>query len=203
MTHALPSISANPPAAAPAAMALLAPPPLIEGENAASYDDLLARISGTLQPADILEEIWVRDVVDLVWDAFRLRRLKAHLLKAAAHEGMADIIGPLLDWNLTGQTSRRWAIGDEEAVKTVETTLAAAGLSMDAVMACTLARKIYEIERIDRMTMAAEARRNAVLREIERHRASFARTLRRTVEDVEEADVKMIAAPDAAPAEAA
>jgi hypothetical protein len=53
------------------------------------------------------------------------------------------------------------------------------------------------------MTMAAEARRNAVLREIERHRASFARTLRRTVEDVEEADVKMIAAPDAAPAEAA
>jgi hypothetical protein len=203
MTHALPSISANPPAAAPAAMALLAPPPLIEGENAASYDDLLARISGTLQPADILEEIWVRDVVDLVWDAFRLRRLKAHLLKAAAHEGMADIIGPLLDWNLTGQTSRRWAIGDEEAVKTVETTLAAAGLTMDAVMACTLARKIYEIERIDRMTMAAEARRNAVLREIERHRASFARTLRRTVEDVEEADFKMITAQQAAPAEAA
>lgn len=198
MTHSLPS--ANPPAPAPAAMALLAPPPLIEGENAASYDDLLARISGTLKPADILEEIWVRDVVDLVWDAFRLRRLKAHLLKAAAHEGMADIIGPLLDWNLTGQTSRRWAIGDEEAVKTVETTLAAAGLSMDAVMACTLARKIYEIERIDRMTMAAEARRNAVLREIERHRASFARTLRRTVEDVEEADVKMIAAPQAAEA---
>jgi len=145
----------------------------------------------------------VRDVVDLVWDAFRLRHLKAHLLKAAAHEGMADILGPLLDWNLTGQTSRRWAIGDEEAVKTVETTLAAAGLTMDAVMARTLARKIYEIERIDRMTMEAEARRNAILREIERHRASFARTLRRAVEDVEEADFKMIAAQQAAPAEAA
>jgi hypothetical protein len=199
MTHSLPATSADP--SAPAAF--LAPPPLIEGENAASYDDLLARISGTLQPSDILEEIWVRDVVDLVWDAFRLRRLKAHLLKAAAHEGMADILGPLLDWNLTGQTSRRWAIGDEEAVKTVETTLAAAGLTMDAVMARTLARKIYEIERIDRMTMAAEARRNAILREIERHRASFARTLRRAVEDVEEADFKMIAAQQAAPAEAA
>jgi hypothetical protein len=70
-------------------------------------------------------------------------------------------------------------------------------------MARTLALKIHEIERIDRMTMAAEARRNAVLREIERHRASFARSLRRTVDDVEEADVKIIAAPDAAPAEAA
>jgi hypothetical protein len=200
MTQSLPA-SAN--ASAPPAMALLAPPPLIAGENAESYNDLLARISGTLQPADILEEIWVRDVVDLVWDAFRLRRLKAHLLKSAAHEGMAQLIGPLLDWNLTTQTSRRWAIGHEEAAKTVKTTLAAAGMNMDSVMARTLALKIHEIERIDRMTMAAEARRNAVLREIERHRASFARSLRRTVDDVEEADVKMIAAPDAAPAEAA
>jgi hypothetical protein len=58
----------------------------------------------------------VHDVVDLVWEAFRLRRLKAHLFKAAAHEGMADIIGPLLDWNLTGEISRRWAVGNNEAV---------------------------------------------------------------------------------------
>jgi hypothetical protein len=181
-------------------MALLAHSPLIPGENAESYNDLLARISGTLQPSDILEEIWVRDVVDLVWDAFRLRRLKAHLLKAAAHEGMAQLIGPLLDWNLTGQISRRWAIGHEEAVNTVKTTLAAADMDMDSVMARTLALKIHEIERIDRMTMAAEARRNAVLREIERHRASFARTLRRTVDDVEEADVRMLAAQQAAEA---
>ena len=75
----LPSNPANPPPATATTMPWLPPPPLIEGENAAAYDDLLARISGTLKPADILEEIWVRDVVDLVWDAFRLRRFKAHL----------------------------------------------------------------------------------------------------------------------------
>jgi hypothetical protein len=181
----------------------LAPPPLIEGENAAAYDDLLARISGTLKPADILEEIWVRDVVDLVWDVFRLRRLKVHLLTAAAHEGMAKLIGPLLDWDFTDQIARRWAVGDEDAVQTVETTLGAAGLTMDAVMARTLGLKIHEIERIDRMTMAAEARRNAILREIERHRATFARTLRRAVEDVEDADFKVVAAQETAREEAA
>ena len=102
----LPSTSANAPPARPSAVPFLAPPPLIEGEDAAAYDDLLARISGTLKPADILEEIWVRDVVDLVWDAFRLRRLKAHLLAAAAHEGMAKLIGPLLDWDFTDQIAR-------------------------------------------------------------------------------------------------
>jgi len=200
----LPSTSANSPPTAPtASMAFLAPPPLIEGEDAASYDDLLARISGTLKPADILEEIWVRDVVDLVWDAFRLRRLKAHLLRAAAHEGMAKLIGPLLDWDFTDQIAPRWAVGDEGAVQTVETTLAAAGLTMDAVMARTLGLKIHEIERIDRMAMAAEARRNAILREIERHRATFARTLRRAVEDVEDADFKVVAAEETAREEAA
>jgi hypothetical protein len=200
----LPSTSATPPPApSTAAMAFLAPPPLIEGEDAAGYDDLLARISGTLKPADILEEIWVRDVVDLVWDAFRLRRLKAHLLTGAAHEGMAKLIGPLLDWDFTDQIARRWAVGDEDAMQTVEATLAAAGLTMDAVMARTLGLKIHEIERIDRMTMAAEARRNAILHEIERHRATFARTLRRAVEGIEDADFKVVTAQETAREEAA
>jgi hypothetical protein len=52
------------------------PPPLIEGEDAAAYDELLVRISAAVKPADILEDIWVREIVDLVWSAFRLRRFK-------------------------------------------------------------------------------------------------------------------------------
>jgi hypothetical protein len=97
-TSVLPSTSANPPPARPAAdLAFFAPPPLIEGEDTAAYDDLLARISGAIKPSDILEEIWVRDVVDLTWDAFRLRRLKAKLLTATAHEGMAATLRPLVD----------------------------------------------------------------------------------------------------------
>src|SRR5262249_22549072 len=118
-------------------------------------------------------------------------RLKGDVVDAAAEEGMGKVIGPLLDWDFTGQIARRWAVGDEDAVQTVETTLGAAGLTMDAVTARTLGLKIHEIERIDRMTMAAEARRNAILREIERHRATFARTLRGAVEAVEDADFKV------------
>jgi hypothetical protein len=192
------------PARSAAALALFPPAPLIAGEDAAAYDDLLARISGTLKPKDILEEIWVRDVVDLVWEAFRLRRLKAQLLTAAAHEGMAAILGPLLDWSFTDRIARQWALREEEAVAKADAVLAAAGLTMDAVTARTLALRIDEVERIDRMTMAAEARRNAVLREIERHRAAFARTLRRAVGDVEEAEFTVIApdAPDPAAAPA-
>jgi hypothetical protein len=69
----------NPTSGAPgpaARLNIFGPPPLIEGEDAAAYDELLVRISAAVKPADILEDIWVREIVDLVWDTFRLRRFK-------------------------------------------------------------------------------------------------------------------------------
>jgi hypothetical protein len=69
-------------AASLATIALLGAAPLIKGENSSSYDELFNRICVTLQPRDCLEEIWIRDVVDLVWETFRLRRLKAAAMRA-------------------------------------------------------------------------------------------------------------------------
>jgi hypothetical protein len=66
-------------------LAPFGPPPLYEGEDASAYDDLLAQISAAVKPADILEDIWVRDVVDLLWESLRLRRLKANLMTAEAY----------------------------------------------------------------------------------------------------------------------
>ena len=57
----------------------------------------------------------------------------------------------------------------------------------------SLADCIDDVERVDRLAMAAEARRNAALREIERHRSSFAQNLRRTIHDVEDAEFKLVA----------
>jgi hypothetical protein len=39
-------------------------PPLVTGERAARYDELLACVYGTLQPSDVLEQIWIRDFDD-------------------------------------------------------------------------------------------------------------------------------------------
>jgi hypothetical protein len=201
----LPSAAGSTPTVrASAALAFLAPPPLIAGEDHAAYDDLLARISAALQPGDILEDIWVRDVVDMVWDALRLRRLKTQLLTASAHEGMHAILRRFLDWQLAEQVAQMWALREKSAVVKAEAVLASAGLTTESVIAQTLALKIDVIERVDRMLVMAEARRNSVLREIARHRASFARTARRVVQDVEDAEeiegpgCKLIGADEAA-----
>jgi hypothetical protein len=55
---------------------------VFDGEDSAGYDDLLARVSGAIKPADIIEEIWIRDIVALTWEALRLRRARAALLAA-------------------------------------------------------------------------------------------------------------------------
>src|SRR5258707_848662 len=76
---------ASPPAPARTpCRALLGPRPLIDGEDETNYDVILERISADVAPADFVEEIWVRNVVDLVWDSVRLRRLKSQLLQAGA-----------------------------------------------------------------------------------------------------------------------
>jgi hypothetical protein len=62
---------------------LFGAPPLLAGEDAAGYDELLARISSAVKPSDVIEEIWVRDIVDLTWEIFRWRRLKTGILAMA------------------------------------------------------------------------------------------------------------------------
>jgi hypothetical protein len=102
---------------------LLGPAPLFEGEDTAAYDELLARISGAVKPADIFEEIWVRDIVDLVWETLRLRRLKANLMTAEAYKGLEQILVPLVGFLQREDLAKAWAARDQSAIKRVDKLL--------------------------------------------------------------------------------
>ena len=52
-------------------LALFGPPPLLEGEDAAAYDQLLARICAAVKPVDIIDEMFIADVVSLEWEVLR------------------------------------------------------------------------------------------------------------------------------------
>ena len=95
--------------------------------------------------------------------------------------------------------AKRWLAGDEAVVQEAEAMLAAAGLSIDCVMAQTLSVKMDDIDRIDRLTMAAESRRNVAVHEIDRYRATLAHTSRSAPDRVETTEYKVIA-PSASPA---
>jgi hypothetical protein len=73
-------------------LALFGPPLLLEGEDEVSYDELLARICAAVKPVNVIEEMFVADVVFLEWEILRLRRLKLSLLKASGHEALKDFL---------------------------------------------------------------------------------------------------------------
>jgi len=175
--------SAEPSAAAEPLLTLV-----LDDEDPAAYEEIFARISAVVKPADFLEEIWVRDVVALVWEAFRLRRLKTCLLETAAPRGLARVFSSFLPHATVNEIAAGWARRDGERVKQVEGLLDQTGFTMEHILAETLAARIDDIERIDRMIASAEQRRSAMLREVDRHRASLAARLRLASDEVVQAE---------------
>ena len=57
-------------------LALFGPPLLIEGEDAAAYDQLLDRICAAVKPVDIIDEIFIADVVPSEWEVLRLPEME-------------------------------------------------------------------------------------------------------------------------------
>ena len=73
------------------------------------------------------------------------------------------------------------------AVKLIYQLLATASVTIETLTVQNLGATDFDhIERIDRLTAIAESRRNASLREIDRHRAALAQTPRPIIEHIKE-----------------
>jgi len=71
--------------------------PVLKGEDSAAYYDLLAQVSARVKPADVIEEGWVDDIVDLTWNIQRYRRYRKGLIEAAMPKALEEILTPFMD----------------------------------------------------------------------------------------------------------
>ena len=78
--------------------AFFGPPPLLEGEDAALYDELVGGMCAAVKPVDIIDELYVADVVSLEWEIMRWRRLKFGLLQASVHDQLQEFLKQRLDY---------------------------------------------------------------------------------------------------------
>jgi hypothetical protein len=86
---------------APAArFRLFGQPHLLEGEDGAVYDELLARVCAAVKPVDIVDEIFIADVVSLQWEVLRWNRLKCSLIRAHGLARLEQFLGQDLDYDL-------------------------------------------------------------------------------------------------------
>jgi hypothetical protein len=143
-------------------------PRVFEGEDAAAYQQLLAMVIDLVKPADIMDWIWVRDIVDLQWDISRLRRAKANLIAEAAKRSFDN-------HHLFRTDLSEWA-----------------NEPRDPFIAHGVAYTLDKTKRIDRMLLATQARRDSAYKEAERHTASNGSRSRRAAEQIEDAEFRVI-----------
>jgi hypothetical protein len=193
-------ISAPPPSLAapqdamPVADRLLRPPRLLPGEKSADCKALQAQILGDIQPKGIFEKMLVGDVIDFQWQILRLRRLKAALLHGKAYDGVREILSPFGDEDDDDFSALpyRWACGDQEARQEVKERLRPAGLGADEIMAATLVQNLEVVERLERLIISLEGRRNNALGEIDHRRQALGAAIRAGVEKVEDAEYREV-----------
>jgi hypothetical protein len=148
-------------------LTVFGPPLLLEGEDAAAYDELLARVCAAVKPVDIIDEMLIADIVSLEWEVLRWRRLKRTLmqeigLKALENflagkldydsERVADRLTKILQHNLpeehadSAQTlARDYARNGQHAVDTINEVLACINLNMGDIRYDARADKAQEL----------------------------------------------------------
>ncbi|MGE7415078.1 hypothetical protein [Methylobacterium tarhaniae] len=195
------------PAIAPHLSFLFEDRPLLAGEKPELYDALLNKFLQQVKPQDAIEALWVKDIVDLIWKAKQFNRWRGNILDQARLQAAADLIIPVLEihneindpYNLIESVIRRpsaeaktialgWIKGDKKSTASMEKHLEARGSTISAVEARAFQNCLSEIQKIDQMIALAENRRDALLREIERKRASLGQQLRAAADDITDVD---------------
>lgn len=194
---------------------IFGPSPVLPGEDAAAYAELLDQFDRAVKPTDIVEKILVNDVVNYTWQIWRWRKLKNRLTLDEIPNQLEKVLAPLVNEyslapgyesleRLLNQTeemkrtttgyklAQEWAIGDQGAVIKIEGLLETQNLSMEGITARAIASILDQIERIDRAILTAENWRNSILRQIDRRKATFAQRLRGAVDQIEDAEFETI-----------
>src|SRR5215813_11208057 len=77
---------------------LLSSPVLLAGEDDAAYHEFLSRVRTAMNPVDIIDEMFIADVVSLEWEVLRWRRLKSSLMRTRGLEALEQFLSGHLDY---------------------------------------------------------------------------------------------------------
>jgi hypothetical protein len=161
-------------------------PPLLSTEDSELYSSLLCRVAQEVGPQNIIEWLWAKDIVDLSWEIRRLRRVKPILIERERQSRLAPpppstppTEAELAFASLLGQPPppSEADIRCETRRRARHRARSRAYLSLEIGSATILSDVIGDYERIDRLLVSAELRRNALLRDIKFYREGLAHLL--------------------------
>jgi hypothetical protein len=170
-------------------------PPLLVTESAEDFKRLHDQIEEEIQPRGIIEQMYVADMADIVWDIIRLRRCKAVIVNVSFRTALERLLTQLMrepgEIPSPGYIPRRqegiedlvprW-FTDENVKKQVADSLAKFQLDHFAIEAEAMRESLPTLELLERMLRSLEARRDRLLLRVGEYRAMLAPLLRESAE---------------------
>lgn len=154
---------------------LFGPPPILEGEDPEAYVAIGQAIWDARPPEDFIQATRINDIVYLLWEGGRIRRLKLKLIEASRIEGARKLIRRISGKHYDETFWSAWALGEQETVEYVDQYLAAAGLHPDTILAQTIETIVDTLETLERQSAQFEARRLVTIREFDQYSESAER----------------------------
>jgi len=178
----------NPRSVPPDIEALFGDPPLLGTEDPNLYWDMFDRFAEFVDPKNIIEWLWVKDIVDLSWEIARLRRYRALLIERERESKNAEI-----DFAREHADDRDLSWTDRLKRPHIEALRNAPRLDTEADSARLLISEYLEMyETIDKLLISAELRRDRILRELDFRRERIAPLLRKKCDELIDASVDAV-----------
>jgi len=141
---------------------LFGDPPVLRGEDENLYDTLMVQFTKLVEPKDLIEWWWVKDLTDHSWEIRRLRRFKVLFVEVRREKA-----------NELPQALASLAQEDNDGAFVPVPLREEEQFSAELFF-----YMVDKYKNVDKLIASAEARRNAALREIGRRREHLARRLR-------------------------
>jgi hypothetical protein len=164
--------------------------PLLSAESADEFASLRKALSNEIQPEGAIEQLYVDDFAALIWEILRLRRYKTVIINNARLAALQKILEQLLcrpDYDpdsdfiyvhahAAEDLARSW-FDNKKAKTKVAKLLRKFGLDEGAVEAEAFRSCLEDLERLDRMLVLAEVRRDRALRFVAEYRQLLSKQL--------------------------
>ena len=144
------------------------PPPLLDGEDEAAYDEFYGHVCAAVKPVDVIDEMLIEDIVALELEILRCRRWKSSRIQQRGLEALEDFLRNELDYkhyrerfadDLTEVLQGRVGLPDDQArslanscawnesdaVDKVNEVLRGIGPNMNYILRCAKEYKAQEL----------------------------------------------------------
>lgn len=166
--------------------ALLGPTPLLHGEDEAGYKAFYDNFRHQVGPHDLIDEIYIRDVVDQTWEIHRLRKIRIGTMR----KGQMQAVRQYTDFSVSSSmTSKHCDIVRDQMKTSLESALDCLqnfGVTLLDINARAFKNEDSVLFDIDQNITRLEVRRNYTLREIERRKSAFAKQIIHVVNSLED-----------------